>query len=219
MKLLLTSGGIQNKTIHNGLLKLLNKPIEECVAICISTANYAYPDGHIKAYEFISGKASTPMCDLGWKTIGVMELSILPVIDKSMWMKQLEEADVLLVNGGDPLFLNYMMNVSGVADVLLTLDIVYVGLSAGSMIMSPNIGKAFVRWQQPDQTDKTIGLVDFAMFPHLGHPMLPHNTLENAKKWAATMTVPCYAIDDDTAFLVVDDEVTILSEGTWEKLQ
>ena len=63
--------------------------------------------------------------------------------------------------------------------------------------------------------DTTLGLVDFAIFPHLDHPDLPDNKLENAKRWAAGMEIPCYAIDDQTAIVVENGKVDVVSEGNW----
>jgi dipeptidase E len=129
------------------------------------------------------------------------------------------ETDVLLVNGGDPLYLCYWMRQSGLADLLSELgrETVYVGLSAGSMVMTPNIGEDFVGWKSPTGGDRTLGMVDFSIFPHLDNPDLPDNTLANAEKWAAGMPVPSYAIDDQTAIQVVDGEVSVVSEGHWKR--
>jgi dipeptidase E len=128
-----------------------------------------------------------------------------------------QETDVLLVNGGDPLYLCYWMRQSGLADLLPSLrETVYVGLSAGSMVMAPNIGQAFVGWKPPTGGDETLGLVDFAIFPHLDHEMLPENTMADAERWAASMAVPGYAIDDETAIKVVDGTVEVVSEGHWK---
>ena len=157
------------------------------------------------------------MVELGWKSMGVLELSVLPSIDKSSWVPLVQETDVLLVNGGDPMFLHYWMRQSGLADLLPSLnETVYVGLSAGSMIMTPRIGADFVNWTPPTGGDKTLGLVDFSIFPHLDHPDLPQNTMADAEKWAATMPNPAYAIDDETAIQVVDGAVTVISEGHWK---
>jgi len=219
MKLLLTSGGIKNASIHNALLDLLGKPIAECNALCIPTASYALPNGPVLAWRFISGhEPICPMCELGWKSVGVLELTSLPSLKKEDWVTTVQAADVLLVNGGDPLYLYYWMRQSGLAELLPSLRAVYVGLSAGSMIMAPNIGQDFVRWKPPTGGDETLGLVDFAMFPHLDHVMLPENTMADAEKWAATMTVPTYAIDDETALKVVDGAVEVISEGHWKQL-
>jgi dipeptidase E len=186
MRFLLTSAGIKNTSIHDALVGLLGKPIAEASALCIPTATHAIPGGAGHAWRFISGReARTPMCELGWKSLGVLELTALPSIDESHWVPMVQETDVLLVNGGDPLYLCYWMRQSGLADLLPSLRAVYVGLSAGSMVMAPNIGEDFVRWKPPAGGDETLGLVDFAMFPHLDHEMLPDNSMANAESWAA----------------------------------
>jgi dipeptidase E len=217
MKLLLTSAGIKNISIRNALVELLGKPIAECSALCIPTAGYANPNGAAGAWRFISGQEPrTPMCELGWKSLGVLELTALPSLDRELWVPMVQAIDVLLVNGGDPLYLCYWMRQSGLADLLPSLAAVYVGLSAGSMVMAPRIGEDFVHWRPPTGGDETLGLVGFAMFPHLDHPMLPENTMADAEKWAAGMPVPGYAMDDETAIKVVDGSVEVVSEGHWK---
>ncbi|RKN70574.1 Type 1 glutamine amidotransferase-like domain-containing protein [Paenibacillus ginsengarvi] len=216
MKLLLTSAGIKNKSIHEALVDMLDKPIAESSALCIPTAVYAIPGGASHAWRFFSGQATTPMCELGWKSLGVLELTALPSIDEELWVPMVKETDVLLVNGGDPLYLCYWMRQSGLAELLPSLNAVYVGLSAGSMVMAPNIGEYFVGWTPPDGGDETLRLVDFAMFPHLDHEMLPGNTMAAAEKWAAGLQGPAYAIDDQTAIKVIDGAVEVVSEGHWK---
>ncbi|MBK9125678.1 MAG: Type 1 glutamine amidotransferase-like domain-containing protein [Chloroflexi bacterium] len=219
MKMLLTSAGVRNASIHNALVELLGKPIAECSALCITTASYALPNGPALAWSFITGEGSqTPMTELGWKSVGVLELTALPSLDRAIWLPPVQKADVLLVNGGDPLYLCYWMRQSGLADVLPSLSAVYVALSAGSMVMAPRIGDHFVGWTPPSGGDETLGLVDFAMFPHLDHVMLPYNTMAHAEKWAAGMQVPSYAMDDETALKVVDGTVEVVSEGHWKRL-
>jgi dipeptidase E len=219
MRLLLTSAGIKNTSIQNALVDLLGKPIAESSALCIPTATYGHPmTGPAHAWRFISGQEPrTPMCELGWKSLGVLELTALPSIGAERWVPWVQETDVLLVNGGDPLYLCHWMRQSGLADLLPSLgETVWVGLSAGSMVMAPNIGEDFVHWKPPIGGDETLGIVDFAMFPHLDHPELPENTMADAEKWAAGMSVPAYAMDDETAIKVVDDTVEVVSEGHWK---
>lgn len=108
------------------------------------------------------------------------------------------------------------MRQSGLADLLPALhQTVWVGLSAGSMIMAPRIGEFFAGWTPPCGGDATLGLVAFSIFPHLEHPALPHNTMANAERWAASIAGPSYAIDDETALKVVDGAVDVVSEGRW----
>jgi dipeptidase E len=221
MKLLLTSAGIKNISIHDALVDLLGKPIAESSALCIPTAMYGHPrvGPGPGAWRFISGREpNCPMCELGWKSLGVLELTALPSIDEERWVPKVRETDVLLVAGGDALYLCHWMRQSGLADLLPSLrETVWVGLSAGSMVMTPRIGEDFVGWKPPTGGDSTLGIVDFSIFPHLDHEDLPENTMADAEKWAAGMPVPCYAIDDQTAIKVVDGVVEVVSEGHWKR--
>jgi dipeptidase E len=221
MKLLLTSAGIKNTSIHNVLVDLLGKPITEANALCIPTAGYGHPmTNPAHAWRFISGREpETPMCELGWKSLGVLELTALPSIDADRWVPWVRETDVLLVNGGDPLYLCHWMRQSGLADLLPSLrETTWVGLSAGSMVMTPRIGEDFIGWKPPTGSDSTLGIVDFSIFPHLDHPDLPWNTMANAERWASDIGGPAYAIDDETAIKVVDGVVDVVSEGQWKLL-
>ena len=220
MRLLLTSGGISNPTIEAALVELLGKPIAECDALCIPTAVYGHPmAGPRNAWRFIAGQEPrAPMVGLGWKSVGVLELTALPSLDDELWVPLVRETDVLLAEGGDAAYLAHWMRESKLAELLPTLtNIVWAGLSAGSMVMAPRIGTDFVRWQSP-AGDTTLGLVDFSIYPHLDNPGLPNNTLPNAERWAATLGNPAYAIDDQTAIRVVDGAVDVVSEGAWKKL-
>ncbi|GGX85229.1 Type 1 glutamine amidotransferase-like domain-containing protein [Streptomyces fructofermentans] len=218
MKLLLTSAGVKNTSIRDALVDLLGKPIADSNALCIPTAGYGHPMGSpVGAWRFITGQSSTPMCELGWKSLGVLELTALPSIGGERWVPWVREADVLLVGGGDALYLCHWMRQSGLVDLLPSLrETVWVGLSAGSMVMSPRIGREFVEWQPPAADDSALGIVDFSMFPHLDHELLPENTMAEAEKWAAGIPGPAYAIDDQTALKVTDGAVEIISEGHWK---
>ena len=219
MRLLLTSAGIKNTSIHNALLDLLGKPIADCSALCIPTALYGHPNvgPGARVWRFISGRSAEPMCELGWKSLGVLELTALPSIDEEHWVPLVRETDVLLVSGGDALYLCHWMRQSGLADLMPSLsETVYVGLSAGSMVMTPRIGEDFVGWKPPaGGDDSTLGVVGFSIFPHLDHEMLPKNTMADAERWAAGIPGPAYAIDDDTAIKVTNGTVEVVSEGHW----
>ena len=218
MKYLLTSGGIQNTSLHNALVGLLGKPIAECSALCIPTAAYAHPmAGPAAAWRMITGRDGTPLCGLGWKSLAVLELTALPSIGQELWVPLVEKTDALLVGGGDPLYLCHWMQQSGLADLMPSLrrEMVYVGVSAGSLVMAPHIGEDFIHWKPPAGGDRGLGVVDFAMFPHLDHQSLPDNSMADAEKWAAGMPVPAYAMDDQTAIKVVDGAVEVISEGHW----
>jgi dipeptidase E len=240
MRLLLTSAGISNPSIHDALVDLLGKPIAESNALFIPTAIYPFPRGANMAWQAICGKAESPLCQLGWKSLGVLELTALPSIDRKAWVPSVEEADALLVWGGDPVYLSYWMRQSGLADLLPSLrpESVYVGVSAGSMAVASTFGEAYsnppsgshkaltsedIVFATPQGEIKRIlvtaqgaGLVDFALIPHLDNENHPDASSTNAEKWAARLPVPVYAIDDQTAITVVDGTVAVVSEANWK---
>lgn len=221
MKLLLTSAGVANASIERALVDLLGKPISESSALCIPTAQYGHPmvGPGVKPWEFISGNERLPMVDLGWRSMGVLELTALPSIDEERWMPLVRGTDALLVAGGDVLYLCHWMRESGLAGLLDELDeTVWVGLSAGSMVLTPEVGEDFIQWRPPSGDLSTLGLVDFSICPHLAPDGRPGNSMAEALAWAEGIDGPAYAIDDDTAIQVVDGEVTVVSEGQWALL-
>ena len=217
MKLLLTSGGVTNTSIRDALVSLLGKPIADSSALCIPTAEWGHPwCTPASAWRFIAGQ-SAPMCDLGWKSVGVLELTALPSIGEERWVPWVRETDVLLVDGGDATHLCHWMRESGLADLLPSLpETVWAGVSAGSMVMTPRIGDYFVTWSPPTGNDSTLGIVDFSIFPHLDHEDMPGNTMADAEKWNAGIAGPAYAMDDQTAIKVIDGIVEVVSEGHWK---
>ncbi|MET0788850.1 MAG: Type 1 glutamine amidotransferase-like domain-containing protein [Cellulomonas sp.] len=218
MKLLLTSGGVTNPSISDALVELLGKPISDATALCIPTAQYGHPwvGPGVKPWEFISGKSENPMVGLGWRSVGVLELTALPSIDEERWVPLVRETDVLLVAGGDALYLYHWMRESGLLELLPSLhETVWVGMSAGSMVLTPRIGQDFVGWTPPTGDDRTAGLVDFSICPHLAPDGEPGNPMAAAERWVSRIGGPAYAMDDQTAITVVDDTVEVVSEGHW----
>jgi dipeptidase E len=217
MKFLLTSAGISNKSIHNALVELLGKPIAEASALFIPTAIYALPGGADISRRVICGSLGDPFCELGWKSLGVLELTALLSIKQELWVPMLQKTDALLVGGGDCQYLCYWMQQSGLVDLLPSLlrKTVYVGLSAGSMVMT-RFGTTYGGHTLPAESDKSLGLFDFALHPHLDHEWFPENSLANLEKLAATIPVPSYAIDDHTAIKVTGGTVEVVSEGHWK---
>jgi dipeptidase E len=238
MKLLLTSSGISNPSISDALVGLLGKPIAECSALFIPTAIYPFPGGAGKAFQAISGKAKSPLCELGWESLGVLELTALASIDKEVWVATVQASDALLVWGGDPVYLSYWMKHSGLADFLPSLrpEMDYVGVSAGSIAVTSTFGETYfdrpkcsserlssedIVFARPEgETTMTLvmaqglGLVDFAIIPHVEYD--DRHDVANAEKWARRLPVPTYAIDDETAVKVTDDTVEVVSEGHWK---
>jgi dipeptidase E len=226
MKFLLTSAGITNDIIRKALVDLLSKPIAESKALCIPTAIYAEPGGPGSARQEIREWG-----EMGWKAFGVLELTALPSTLQEHWLPSLEAADALLVGGGNGLYLSYWMQQSGLAEHLpkLLQEKVYVGVSAGSALVTRRIN---VNREEPEKTgvyhddettppnagsDKTLGLVDLTLRPHLGADSFPAASLANMEHWAAKVGEPLYAFDDETAIKVVDGAVEVVSEGQWRR--
>jgi len=220
MQFLLTSGGFTNASIHAALVELLGKPIAESSALFIPTAIHALQNGPVMAFNDIVGTHDNPFSNLGWASLGVLELTALPSVKPERWQPLVEAADALLVGGGDPLYLCYWLRQSGLAALLPSLrrEAVYAGLSAGSMVAGPDFGATTYGGisLQPDD-DSGLGLVDFAVFPHLDYPTFPGNTMVHAEQWAAKRSVPTYAIDDQSAIKVVNGNVEVVSEGHWQR--
>jgi dipeptidase E len=217
MKLLLTSAGISNTSIRNALVDLLGKPIAESRALFIPTAIYGITGGADIIRKVICGTLGDPFCEMGWKSIGILELTALSSIKKELWVPMLQETDALLVGGGDCQYLCYWMQQSGLAKLLPSLlhQMVYVGLSAGSMIMT-SYGTTYGNHILPPETDKSLGIVDIALHPHLDYEGFPKNSFANLEKLSTTIPVPSYAIDDNTAIKVIDGNIEVISEGQWK---
>jgi dipeptidase E len=243
MRVLLTSSGIKNSSIHDALVDLLGKPIAESTALFIPTAIYPFPGGAGGAWQAICGKAAPLLCGLGWKSLGILELTALPSIEEAAWLPSVQNADALLVWGGDPLFLANWMRRSGLTGLLPTLraEAVYVGVSAGSIAATSTFVETYVEPPRGSDgplksedivfstprgdvdrilvTGQGAGLVDFAVIPHFEHADHPDASLANAERWAARIPAPTYAIDDDTAISMVDGTVQVVSEGEWKLFQ
>ena len=217
MKLLLTSAGVKNPSIHEALVGLLGKPIAESDALCIPTAQYGHPVVTPQmVWNSISGRSELSMTRLDWKSVGVLELTALPSLDEERWVPSVREADVLLVSGGDALYLCHWLRESGLVELFPSLtETVWVGLSAGSMVMAPMVGKDFIQWRPPSGDESTLGIIDFSIFPHLAADGMPGNSMAEAESWAAEIGGPGYAIDDETAIKVIDGTVEVVSEGHW----
>jgi dipeptidase E len=240
IKLLLTSSGVTNQSINNALVGLLGKPINESTALFVPTGVYPFVNGANYAWWPIAGEKQSALVGLGWKTMGLLEPTALPSIEREIWLQSLEEADALLVWGGDPLYLAYWFDKSGLTAALTSLhkDLVYVGVSAGSMVASGLFGETFSAPRGGSGTPLTsenlnfstaegdisktfvtangAGLVDFAIIPHFENPDFPTACGQNAELWASKLPVPVYGIDDQSAIQVVAGEVEVVSEGRWK---
>ncbi|MBA3874966.1 MAG: Type 1 glutamine amidotransferase-like domain-containing protein [Anaerolineae bacterium] len=228
-KLLLTSSGITNDSIHKALVDLLGKPINESSALFVPLAIYAYPQGIAHMWEVVKGWG-----DLGWKSLGLLELTALSSLPEEIWRPQLEATDAIIVGGGNKFYLSYWMEKSGLFGMLpqlLEQGKVYVGASAGSLMMTSGLNFDQNRLQETsvyfdDQFNeemsssagsaRTLGLVEFGIRPHLNADYFPQAKLENVEKWALKTGKPLYALDDQSALKIVDGKVEVISNGEWK---
>lgn len=227
MKLLLTSMGVSNPSIHRCLVELLGRPIGDCRAVQVPTAVHALPGGPSHATAMVHYWA-----ELGWRELATMELTALPTLPEALWLPDLQAADAVLVAGGNSGYLSYWFHESGFAEHLLSLspDTVYVGVSAGSCVLTPGLNYdrrhlAETGIFYDDEYDETappaagdargLGLVDFYLRPHLDSADFPDTTMAAMARAAGKVSRPLYAIDDQTALAVVDGTITVVSEGRW----
>jgi dipeptidase E len=210
---MLTSAGVSNNSIHRALIDLLDKPIVAACALFVSTAAHAIPGGAHEVW-----RQARAWGDLGWESFGVLEPTPMPSSGQEHWLPSLQAADALLIGGGDQFYLSYWMWQSGLATILADLlhDKVYGGASAGSMVVTRTFGEAYDGANPPIGNDKTLGLVDFALYPHLDADYAPEASLVNLEKWAAGIASPAYVIDDQSAIIVRNDVVEVVSEGHWK---
>ena len=229
MRFLLTSAGVTNGSIRAALADLLGKAIGESSAICIPTASYGLPGGPGGAWRTLRAFES-----LGWREFGVLELTTLATTPEPHWLPALNGVDCVIVGGGNAGYLAYWMETTGMTERLTGLlwdrpKTVYLGAGAGSMIVT--------RGLQPDDeaprsetagdldrgavaladavSDKTLELLDFVVRPHLGGASSSDVTRERFAAAASTLDVPLYAIDDQSAIVVRDGIVRVVSEGEW----
>lgn len=212
MKLLLTSSGITNKSIENALLKLVGKKLEETSLAFIPTAsNVESGDKWWLIKDLVS------LQKLYFKQIDIVDISAL---DEKIWRPRIEESDVLFFEGGNTYHLMEWMNKSGLTKLLpdLLKTRVYVGVSAGSMILSKDLALNISQSLYEEDLEKTEGMaglnyVDFYFLPHMNSEFFSKLKKENIEKSISEMTEKIYAMDDNSALSVVDGKVEIISEG------
>jgi|SRR3989344_7248937 len=220
MKLLLTSAGITNKSIINELSELLNKPFKETKLTFITTAANVEPGGK----EWLI-KDLKNCLDLNLKELDIVDIA---AISKDRWLPRLEKADVLLFGGGNAYYLMQWLIKSGLKELLPAMleHKIYVGISAGSMVtttdfyptLNHDVGLYNEEVISEDEIKLGLGIVKFHVIPHLNSAIFPKVRIPNIAEFANKTTDTIYAIDDNSAVRVLDNIVSVISEGEWKKL-
>lgn len=217
MKLLLTSGGLMNRSIANALFDLVGKKPEETSLVFIPTAaNVEKGDKGWLIDDLVNLKRQN------FKSIDIADLS---AIGRELWLPKMEEADVLFFGGGNTYHLMEWINKSGIVKLLpeLLKTKVYVGLSAGSMVTNKSLALKISQIVYGEDLDKThempgLNYVDFYFLPHLNSPYFKKLRKENIEEITKGMSEKIYAMDDQSALKVIDGKIEVVSEGEWFEL-
>ena len=214
MKLLLTSGGLTNKSIEKALFELVGKKAEDTKLCFIPTA--ATIETGDKGW-FINDLHN--INKQGFKSVTITDISAVP---EQIWKPQMEEADILFFSGGNTYHLMEWINKSGLKELLpeYLKTKVWVGLSAGSMVTNPDLAAKISQAVYNEDYNKIgempgLNYVDFYFLPHLNSPHFPNLREENVKKIAERIPKKIYAMDDNGALKVVDGMIEVVSEGEY----
>ncbi len=216
MKLLLTSGGFENKSIIKALQELVIKPFSELKIAFIPTA--ANLESGDKKDWFIEDLIQ--LKNLNFNSIDIVDISALP---KEIWLERLKEVDIIYVEGGNTYHLMYWFNKSGLSEILpeLLTTKIYIGASAGSLIVTPSIlnsksEKVFAQKIHQKISDKGLSFVDFMVEPHINNKYMPESTFANLEKKSKNYKYPIYCLDDNSAIKIDGDKLEVVSEGVWK---
>lgn len=217
MKLLLTSGGLENQSIIDALSDLVQKPFFELKVAFIPTASNL--ESGDKKDWFIADLIQ--LKDLKFNSIDIVDISALP---KEIWLERLQAADILYVEGGNTYHLMYWFNKSGLSEILpeLLKTKIYIGASAGSLIVTPSIlnsksEKKFAEALHKKISDNGLSFVNFMFEPHINSPWCPELTFYDLEKRSKEYKYSIYGLDDNSAIKVDGDKIEIISEGQWKK--
>ncbi len=190
-----------------GLLKKAEPDLNGKTVTYIPTAAIA---------EEIEGmaEAETRMLEELGLTVDELEVS---TASKDNVREKLAKNDMIFVGGGNTFFLLQELKRSG-ADQIIAREVakgkLYIGESAGAIAACPDIGYSAemdVPGKAPELTDYTgMGLVDFYVVPHMGHPEMGPAANSIIEKYSSVLGLK--VIDDHQVILIEGDKVSILSE-------
>ncbi len=212
MKALLTSSGITNPTLKNVLQQLAGKPLTELSAVFIPTAASAVNE---EKTWLIENLVQTRDC--GFKYLDIVDIA---AVKPENWRPRLEKADIIFMGGGNTFHLMWHITQSGLAEILQRLleSKIYVGISAGSMVMGPRLDIPYNDFLYPGETNEMgvkdgLSIVDFCLLPHLNSEYFTNLRENKIAKCAEEIDIPTYAVDDNTAIKIEGDKLEVVGEG------
>lgn len=205
MNLLLTSGGLRNEELRKVFIDMLQKPVDQVRVAVIPTASKS------EAEQAYVKKDLADLLKTGIEQIDTVDISEL---NREEWLPKLESADVIFVVGGDVYFLRDWVVKSGLEDELpkLLQTKVYVGISAGSRLLNPDISVAALHYD-PKKDPDGMHLVDFCIVPHMNSKVFTDRTPEQIAPKLESFPHTTYLLDDDSAVLVQGSMMQFVGGG------
>ena len=216
MKFLLCSSGISNPSIHETLVELLGKPIARVQRPLHPDRVQPFPGGPSHVYQFISGTTFSPMCGLGWKSLGVLELTALPSVKPEDWIPAVQETDALLVwaavpctcatGCGSPDWPTSCRRCGPRRSMSTRAAEQWLRLPTSEERRTTRVNRS------PAATKHWDSLISRCFHTSIAR-MASGQPYGRIEAWAAGLSVPAYAIDDQTAIKVVDGNVEVIKRG------
>ena len=199
-KLLLTSTGLANQNITNQFLQIIDKPVSQIKIIFVPTASRSEEE-----LKYVN-ESKKELLDLGIPENNIKTLNL----DKSVSFNEVENFDVIYVCGGNTFYLLKKVRETGFDKVIIEFaktDKLYFGVSAGSILVCPNIDIASPFDENDvNLTDLTgLNLTDVIVSPHYKDE--EKTIIDDFKKKSQYEIVP---LTDNQALLVLDGETKIV---------
>jgi len=199
-KLLLTSAGLANQNIKNQFLQIIDQPVSQIKIIFVPTASRSEEE-----LKYVK-KSKEELLDLGILEDNIKTLNL----DKAVSFQEVENFDVIYVCGGNTFYLLEKVRETGFDKVIIEFvktNKLYFGVSAGSILVCPNIDIASPFDENDvNLTDLTgLNLTDIVISPHYKDE--ERTIIDDFKKKSQYKVVP---LTDNQALLVLDVKTKIV---------
>jgi len=198
-KLLLTSAGLTTENIKKEFLKRLDKPVGENKLLIIS----------YNRYEESLDSAKAPILEAGVKEENVKIIDI----SKDEKVDSFDNFDIVYVLGGNTFSILDKIRKIGLDKLIIKFiksGKLYIGLSAGSMIVGPNISIS----ETYSEKDKNhVGLKDVRGFRLIDVELFPHFTEDKKgliEGFQKKVSYKILGLTDEQALLVIGEKIKII---------